>query len=184
MKVLNQIKKTPFIITLIIIIIISISNQKQYTRLKILIWNTPSLALGTYLAISSGTGYIFSYIVTTNIARGNKLNVIKKIKYKSEDLDEKINLNKVEFNEVPYENTFIERDIKDPSPTVNANFRIIGRSNRINELRQKDSDIKFESNSFSDESDYQSYEQEINFINEKGGNPISNDWEDYSYTNW
>ena len=81
MKILNLIKKTPFIFTLVIIIFVSINNQKQYTRLKILIWNTPSLSLGTYLAISTGTGYIISYIATSNLANVNKIDSKRELKY-------------------------------------------------------------------------------------------------------
>ena len=64
MKKNNLIKFIPILSTLLILIFLSITNQKQYTKLKILIWNTPSLSLGTYLAISTGTGCLISYIIT------------------------------------------------------------------------------------------------------------------------
>ena len=69
MKIFNLIKRTPFLLILTIILLLTIFNQKQYTRLKILIWNTPSLSLGSYLAISTGTGFILSYFMTNNLIR-------------------------------------------------------------------------------------------------------------------
>ena len=95
MKIVNLIKKTPFIFTLFIIILVSISNQKQNTRLKILIWNTPSLSLGTYLAISTGTGYIISYIATANLAKAYKIDSKKVLKYKLDDQVEETKENKL-----------------------------------------------------------------------------------------
>ena len=72
MKLFNLIKSIPFISTLIVIIFLTINNQKEYTKLKILIWNTPTLSLGNYLAISVGTGYFLSYIVTSSQVKNIK----------------------------------------------------------------------------------------------------------------
>ena len=80
MKLFNLIKSIPFISTLIIIIILTINNQKEYTKLKILIWNTPTLSLGNYLAISVGTGYLLSYIVTSSQVKNNKERINEPIK--------------------------------------------------------------------------------------------------------
>ena len=83
MKLFNLIKSIPFIFTLIVIIFLTINNQKEYTKLKILIWNTPTLSLGNYLAISVGTGYLISYIVTSSQVKNNKETINEPIKYKS-----------------------------------------------------------------------------------------------------
>jgi len=56
MKSNYLIKIIPFLSTFTLIAILNFSNQKVNTKLKILIWNTPSLSLGSYLAISTGTG--------------------------------------------------------------------------------------------------------------------------------
>ena len=187
MKIFNLIKKTPILLILIILIILTLFNQRQYTRLKILIWNTPSLTLGNYLAISFGTGFILSYIVTSNLAKSNKNSYKKEIKYKFSDEKEQENyindtdLKKEENNQISYDNNFIERDVNDPSPTINASFRIIGKNNRKRESTQRN---KYNSSYSSDESDNQYYEQEINYNDNSKVNPILNDWEDYSYTNW
>ena len=72
MKLNYLIKVTPFLSTLLLIIFLNISNNKEYAKLRLLIWNTPSLTLGTYIAISTGSGFIFSYLLTSTIARTNQ----------------------------------------------------------------------------------------------------------------
>ena len=187
MIIFNLIKKTPFLLILTIIIILSIFNQKQSTRLKILIWTTPSLSLGNYLAISSSTGFILSYIITSNLAKNKKLNSKNEIKYKINDDNEENNLNQFEDlskevnNEFSYDNNFIERDIKDSSPTINASFRIISNNNRKRESSQQN---KYNSAYFSDESDNKYYEEEFKYKAKAKESPILNDWEDDSYINW
>ena len=82
MKFNYLIKTTPFLSTLLLIIILTISNQKEYTKLRILIWNTPSLSLGTYLGISAGTGFIFSFLITNNLGKIFMATPKNSIKYK------------------------------------------------------------------------------------------------------
>ena len=178
MKLINLFKNIPFLLTLIFIVLLSISNQKQYTRLKILIWNTPSLSLGNYLAISTGTGFIISYIVTNNLAKDKKIINKKELKYKVDNQKQEINSTQKTINEIPYDKTFIERDVKDPSPTINASFRIISNSNRKNvSLNKNEYDIY---NSPDDEY----YDEEVIYKNNQEKSSILNDWEDYSYTDW
>ena len=187
MNIFNLIKKTPFLLALFIIILISIFNQKENTRLKILIWNTPTLSIGSYLAISSGTGFILSYIFTTNLAKNKKSIFRKELKYKiRDDKDENEIIQDTDLynernNDIPYDNNFIERDVKDPSPTINANFRIISKNSRRNESQQKS---QYNTNNLSDESDIQDYEKEFNYKDNYDDNPKSNDWDDDNYENW
>ena len=178
MKIVKLIKNIPFLLTLIIIIMLSVSNQKQSTRLKILIWNTPSLSLGTYLSISTGTGFLISYIFTNKFSIDNKINNKKELKYKFDNKNEDIYLNQESKNEISYENTFIERDVKDPSPTLNASFRIIGNSNRKNQSLKDNNYNKYET------TDDQYYEEEINYKNDRENNPIQNDWIDDNFSEW
>ena len=187
MKIFNLIQKTPFVLMLIITILLTIFNQRQYTRLKILIWNSPYQSLGNYLAISTGTGFILSYIVTSNLANRRTTKFKKEIKYKfnanneandfisNNDFEQEIN------NAKSYKNNFVERDIKDPSPTINASFRIISKNSRTKESPQ---DNQYNSSKLSEESDNQYYEKVSNYNDNYDIKPISNDWEDDSYRNW
>ena len=179
MKLNNLIKFTPLLSTLILIFFLFISNQKSNTNLRILLWKTPSLSLGTYLAISIGSGFIFSYIGTTNVAFliNNKSN--KSLKYKNENINQLNNTSKsTEFNK-SIENILIERDINDPLPTITANFRVIGKTERYNS--GYDDELRYESSDeFEERYDQQNEKNQV-ISQEK---EISNDWDDYSYTNW
>ena len=174
---LNIITKTiPFLSTLILIIFLYFSNQKVNTRLRILIWNTPSYSLGTYLAASTGLGFIFAYILTTNLANINKFSNINSFKYENENNNEDI----TQYENTSFfkseEKTLIERDINDPSPTVNAQFRVIGKiernvDNRINYEHQND----YEKSNFEQDNNNESFKRETQTLS---------DWNDDSFSNW
>tara|TARA_Y100001968_G_scaffold209244_1_gene192331 strand:+ start:66 stop:608 length:543 start_codon:yes stop_codon:yes gene_type:complete len=178
---LNLLPKTlPFISTLIFIIFLYISNQKVNTRLRILIWNTPSYSLGTYLATSTGIGFMVSYILTTNLANINRLDKSKSLKYKYESINENTSKYNDSYVRLTDEKTLIERDINDPSPTVNAKFRVIGKTERYDTKN-----VGFR-NKYDNSNDYQqSYferDDTNEFVNEES--PDSSDWNDESFSNW
>ena len=184
MKPLSLIKVIPILATLTFILILNNSNKNEFTKLKILIWDTPSVSLGTYVAISASSGYLLSFLLTTYLSRGNYFKKQILLKYKRDIEDDEISIEEKSINKIPYENTWIERDIKDPSPTMNASFRVIGKNNY--KYRQVNNDLSndIESSNYPDESDYQFYENEINNRDINSINISSNDWEDDSYTNW
>ena len=183
MKLSYLIKATPFLSTLVLIIFLSISNQKEYTKIKILIWTTPSLTLGNYLAISIGTGFMLSYLITTNL--GNTIQITQKqsLEFKDEDKFQESPGYKdaVENINQSYENTLIERDIKDPSPTINASFRIIKKTDRINEDYFNNNDSQYDD---SIEFDSQYNDERYNNDNRNQNGSISTDWEDESFLKW
>ena len=185
MKFNYLVKATPLLSTLLIIIMLCISNQRQDTKLKILIWNTPSLSLGTYLALSVGTGFIISYVTTSRVAKFGQTNKINRLRFKENNEDQKNNENIESPTHKSYANTLIERDINDPSPTINANFRIIGRPrskkiNYINNEHYNDNEKYYDSNYFEENNDEIAYQNDTN----SNVNSISNDWHDESYSNW
>ena len=184
MKLFNLIKSFPFISTLIVLIFLTINNQKEYTKLKILIWNTPTLSLGNYLAISIGTGYLLSFIVTSSQVKNNKERINEPIKYKFNNENNDSSIYSQPIKETKYNNTLIERDIKDPSPTINATFRVIGNTNIKNQqLNQNESQDEYVSD-FDAESDYEYFDQKNNNQNDNKFDSILNDWEDDRYLNW
>ena len=184
MKQFNIYKLIPFLITLIIVFFFNINNQKQPTKLNILIWNTPTLSLGNYLAISSGAGFILSFLLTINLSKINQTNSKIEIKYNTDYQDDE----PIISNEYNYgnqlENTLIERDLKDPSPTVNASFRVISK-NKINKYSQINNQPKeYDIDDSSVDYQFEDYKQEINYTKDNENNLLLNDWEDDSYQNW
>ena len=176
-------KYIPFLSTLIIIIFLSINNQKENTKIRILVWETPSLSLGSYLAISSGSGFILSYVITTALLKFNQSKSSPELVYKNE-IDSEDNISTANItNNVFYDNTLIERDIKDPSPTINASFRVIGKINKKDELLRTNMQNNEESN-LSDEIDDFNDKYEFNTNDEQNINKISTDWNDNTHENW
>ena len=181
MKFNFLLKVSPFLSTLLLIFFLSISNQKEYTKLKILIWNTPSLTLGTYLAISTGMGFLFSYLTTFSIAKINQSQLNESLKFKDDNIFEESNDFLETNTNLSYDNTLIERDIKDPSPTINASFRVIGKTER--------------SKSNSIDKNHSQYEQSIEYEKQYDYQPVNNqtfnddnsgfnDWNDESFSKW
>ncbi len=182
MKSISLIKVTPLISTFLLIICLCFSNQKENTQLKILFWNTPSLSLGTYLAISTGSGFIFSYMITNWLAIIGQSKPINSLEYKYDIKHE----DSEEFNHTnhssTYDNNLIERDYNDPSPTINASFRVIGRKERTN------NNFNYKSNKYQCE-DSIDYKEEYNEKSYKyksniEANSNTNDWDDESYAQW
>ena len=181
MKLNYLIKIIPFLSTFTLIAILNFSNQKVNTKLKILIWNTPSLSIGSYLAISTGTGFIFSYILTTSLAKSIRSNSKKALKYKKQVNKEE----EVEYTETNYnnytENILIEREINDPIPTMDAKFRVIGKTERYNTNYKND--YNSQNNNLNElEDSYIEHNEENSSYNHD--RDISSDWNDDSYKNW
>ena len=180
----KNIKFIPFLLILIIILILNINNQKENTKLKLIIWETPSSSLGNYIAISTATGFLISFIVTSNLVEFNQSNLKPKIKYKSNNKLNNSNFKQdVNINNT-YDNTLIERDIKDPLPTVNANFRVIGNTSRKSQAPQDLSSEEEESsdtfyNSFSQYDNEEDNHEKENRIDDN-----QNDWDDKNFLNW
>ena len=180
MKFSNFIKVLPLLSTLLLIILLNISNQKENTKLRILIWDTPSLKVGTYLAISTGTGFILSYLITSNLSAIFEIKRKESLKYIEEDKYIRNNEYNQEKQYSTYNNILIERDIKDPSPTINANFRLIKKRESsnvdfINNDSQFNDPIEFD-DQFDD-----SLDKNVPFNQSKS---ITRDWDDESYSVW
>tara|TARA_B100000579_G_scaffold433131_1_gene451309 strand:+ start:1579 stop:2121 length:543 start_codon:yes stop_codon:yes gene_type:complete len=180
MKFNYLIKALPFFSTLLLIICLYISNQKEYTKLRILIWNTPTYSLGSYIALSTGTGFILSYLITSTLGKKNQPTPKKSLKFKEDSYYEDIEVSSYTSSNPPYENTLIERNINDPSPTINASFRIIGKkeginTNIVNNNRQDDESSEFDYQ-------YNVPTDKIEITNQIKSNP--NDWNDESYSRW
>ena len=167
---------------------ISSFNLNSKTKLRILTWTTPPLSIGTLVFLSSGFGFGISSTLISLINQGNN-NIIKSRKYIT-NIDSKFETDYSsikdrnfiqteeleEENNLFYEESYIERDPRDPLPTITVPYRVVNNNNRkINNEEnnyksiEKDTDlnfnhrgIKFDSEEFSNKSDW--------------GNLITEDW--------
>ena len=83
-----------------------------------------------------------------------------------------------------YDKTLKERNINDPSPTMNATFRVIGNTNKKDQSLQNEFSDEYYNSDTSIETDFQFNKNEVNDKNNSGLSSILNDWEDDSYTIW
>ncbi|MBW3041994.1 hypothetical protein [Prochlorococcus marinus] len=184
MKIINLLKIIPFLLTFLALFYLNINSNRENTKLKILIWNTPSLSLGKYLAFSTGTGFLLSYLVTTKFIRSNQYKLNREIKYKPDFSNKKTAVKKEIDNTFTYDNTLIERDIRDPSPTINANFRVISRNNKMDDSSYNIREQEFDTSGFIDDSDDMYFKKETNNDFEYLNEPALNDWDDDTYSKW
>ena len=181
MKLNYFIKIIPFLSTFTLIAILNFSNQKVNTKLKILIWNTPSLSLGSYLAISTGTGFIFSYILTTSLSKTIRSKSNKAIKYKKEiNNEEAEEYTDTNFN-IYTDNILIEREVNDPIPTMDAKFRVIGKTEKYNNNYKND--YNSQNNNLNEIEDPYVEQNDVNDTFDSDRD-ISSDWNDDSFKNW
>ncbi len=183
MKVNYLIKGVPFLSTLLLIIFLCFSNQKENTKLRILIWQTPSLTLGNLLAMSIGGGFLLSYVITKNLSTASKSVKNKSLKYKDENNHEENKDYTESYINQAYDNTLIERDIKEPSPTINASFRVIGKTEKNSQTfkyKVNKNDKYYSSNEFEEQYDEQFEGNDA--INQEMS--VSSDWNDESFSRW
>jgi len=181
MKFNYLIKYTTFFSTLLLIIFLAITNNKEYTKLRILIWNTPSLTVGNYIAISAGSGFLLSYFITTNLAKIHRSSPKAKLKIKDEHNYKENNEYEDTNTNLSYDKTLIERDINDPSPTINASFRIIRRRDKNNSNIVTDNNIQYDE-TFELENQYNEQSDIIETSRQVRSN--ANDWNDESFSSW
>ena len=180
MKFINSIRFIPFVSTFLLILFLSITNQKENTKLKILIWNTPSLSVGSYIAISIGTGFILGYSINVITEKLIYSKVKKQLSFRDNYQNTPIN-DDIDNPTIPrYDNTLIERDYKDPSPTITADFRIISR--------KKDDNNGFVRNNIQDDDLFKNNVQDSERSVQKKGinndNSKFTDWNDQSFSEW
>tara|TARA_B100001250_G_C19216099_1_gene535828 strand:- start:7 stop:561 length:555 start_codon:yes stop_codon:yes gene_type:complete len=184
MKGINLVKSLPILSTLFLIVFININNDKEYTKLRILIWTTPSLSLGSYIAISTGTGFLLSYVLTTKIINNYKNKFKIENDYASDNENYKANTISKKINTDLYDNILIERDINDPLPTIKASFRVIGNTNLRSDSTQDFYNEEHEESEVLEEFDSQYNEDQFNYRNHDKNDIIMDDWLDDTYLNW
>ena len=84
----------------------------------------------------------------------------------------------------PTDNTLIERDLKDPSPTINATFRIIGNTNRRNQSSQNFDEFEPVTSNDFNLSDEQYTNNDFTYKNDDSIKTLENDWNNDDFTNW
>lgn len=104
------------------VLLLSAVHRSQPIQLQFLIWRTPTLPLGVWTALATGTGAAFSGLTVLLLLPGGAPlqrtthQRLDSAPQRSSEADPATG-----FNPMP------ERDIRDPAPTVSVPFRVIQR---------------------------------------------------------
>ena len=180
MRFNNTIKGIPFIFTLLLLIFLGITNQKENTKLRLLIWNTPTLSLASYIAISTSTGFILGYSINSIIGKLITSQAKKQLTFRDNYQESQVFDDIGESIKPKYDYTLIERDFNDPSPTITADFRIISRKedayNEYVRNNMQDDDLSQAEVKYSENFDQNKANNNDNFK--------CTDWYDQSFLDW
>tara|TARA_Y100001968_G_scaffold83704_1_gene74794 strand:+ start:1087 stop:1641 length:555 start_codon:yes stop_codon:yes gene_type:complete len=184
MRLFNKIVYSISLLPIIIIIFVSSLNLKDKLSLKILVWKTPEISLGTFLFAGTCLGYISSYFLLSGLVMSNNRFKTKRIfknesKVQTSYYDNSINESEKQIQEDQISDynsdIYMERDLRDPVPTLSIPFKVI-RKNKTSSLNQeiKNKKVKNNPSNFSSSE----YSEEIN-------DPLDNEgWNKLNLENW
>jgi len=134
---MNSIRKIliiPTLLPFLIVVFISVLNWEKKSNIRILTWTSPSFSLGLLMLTGTGIGATYS-IIPALLTFHNKSGTRRKVKYEVDTKEraqiyedsyqedyrsyEQLNSEKYKYN------SRLERDVKDPKPTISVPFRII-----------------------------------------------------------
>tara|TARA_Y100001968_G_C19156544_1_gene618741 strand:+ start:177 stop:746 length:570 start_codon:yes stop_codon:yes gene_type:complete len=189
MKLFNKFLLSLSLLPLILILLISSINLNKKSSLKIFLWNTPQINLGAYLTFGVGLGFFTSFILLQSATMNQPklrtkriINTVSNYQNNKDDqttdqtTDETIKEQYVNYNEVNTTQSYIERDPREPSPTISIPYRILKKKNRKPDYIAQQESYELEEQS-AKYNDYKKSNYNQN-INQEG------DWYIKDYENW
>tara|TARA_Y100001968_G_scaffold113737_1_gene103149 strand:+ start:17792 stop:18343 length:552 start_codon:yes stop_codon:yes gene_type:complete len=183
MKNITKFTTMLVLIPFFFILALSTLNMNNKLSLRILLWKTPQLSLGNYILIGYSLGFLSSFSSIAVISTKNN-SFKRKYKYNKHQVNtsyEELNNEKFSDLEETYNNdNYIERDIRDPSPTLTVPYRVIQSNNNYSELSYEnihDNDI--ENTEKSTDLNYQKLNN-----NKVNNNLHSYEWDYIDLENW
>ncbi len=178
MKTLRKILLIPALAPLALLIFISFLNIKEPLKLRILLWETPELSIGSWVAVSSSSAFILSLSSgLTNLAQFSYRRTVKKSVTSSTDSfqdfeEEELQSDNLDDLVSSNDQTVItpERDIRDPSPTIAVRYRIIKQGKNISN--------QYDDYSFDEKQDINESTDEIR------SEAVDDDWQDIKSEDW
>lgn len=185
MNIINRLFVLPFITPLIIIIVIGAMNSGKQVSLKLLIWTTPKVSLGSLMAIGAGGSAILTSIagltVTTENTKLNRKVILNPFERKDvdnvqSDGNETITNRSNPNDSKPYNPP--ERSIKDPSPTVSVPFKVLKKGSRATRVANsmQQNDFEYDTNSSNNEEYYDDTLHRESIDNDEWGPGLTDEW--------
>ncbi len=127
MKRINNLLYIPALLPIAFVILLSILNFDKRTHVQFLIWKSSDVSIGYLLLLSSSSSFLIGSIPYF-LLNQNTLPNSRKVKIDPNELTPSNNDPQAEdykFDQFTDSDIYLERDIRDPSPTVSVPFRII-----------------------------------------------------------
>ena len=185
---------------LLSVLFISISNLDKPVRIKLLTWTSPSVAIGIWMTFGAMSGALISSATTVSVSNPrNTFSRSVRIDPYSH-LDENAAAEKDMFNEnietsppsFDPKDYMIQRDYRDPSPTVSVPYRVININDSSNiypeftkqearysspkgSVLQEEESIRQDFIEEIEQPIYQEVDQPID-SSEQWGEPLNQDW--------
>ncbi len=172
MKRISRYLYIPALLPISLALALGILNLNKRTRIQFLVWTSPNVSVGSLILLATSSSFAIGaipYFIFTNST------IQKSRKVKVDDFDQttiKSNQNVEESKTDNYLSTdnYLERDIRDPSPTIQVPFRVI--SNPQNQVSK------------SDMQDFYSPSQDENIKQASSNRPVSQFPTDSDNSDW
>ena len=179
MKGVTKLLSILSLVPIILILYISILNLEKDTKLKLLTWTTPNTKIGSYIAISGLLGFAYSFA-------GIKLLSLQRTIFTYKDKSasnirsgvNNIHQNEYQIDQQEYtkyneRDSYLERDPRDPAPTVSVPFKVISKRSKQNNSIYSD----YEQDNRSDFSEeYNNKPNDLKSTVDDWSRPIRDEW--------
>ncbi len=186
MRTINKALLIPTLLPLILLLFISFINNEKRVQIKLLLWESQEIKLGTFISISTIAGFLIgtfpAFILNSNYQIKRRKVIYNPYNSNNSDaLEKDLNLydhDDLEENDINHED-YIERDVREPSPTISVPYKVIRMSNQSEIRTESNKESSEVQNSFKDNLDLAS-EQEESLINKSQ----SSDWSNITDEKW
>ena len=181
----------PILLPYVILISISFLNQQQKSKVILLTWEIPKMTIGNYIAISSTVGFAstFSIYLLTSYKRYTYNRKVKINQYEgintSNTYDDRYGNEKdqaiKDYKNEQSATVYIERDLKQPYPTITVPFKV-KESINLNQGSYSRDDLQNTAEEAREKES--SYETMSDYGLNQTDKSIEDDWYLEQYDNW
>ncbi len=132
----------PALLPMCLVLVLSLFNLNKRTKIQFLVWQTPDIPVGALILLASTSTFFVGSIPYLIL---NQPQIQKSRKVKVENYSPPIqspvsNLENLETDNYMNTDTYIERDIREPAPTIPVPFRVIQmKQNSASQINVTDS---------------------------------------------
>ncbi len=181
MKIIKNTILISSIVPIFFTFYVAIFNLNRITNIKFLIWEIKQANIGLLLAAGSTLGFSVSSL---NILLGSNHSIPKMRSVRKKIKDEVISNEEVdnfdEFNENDNQEYYLERGIREPSPTISVPYKIIRKpieSNLYDQSKHEQEYDEMRPISYSSKDNRVPFSQEADSV-------IENDWSSFPNEDW